>query len=129
MRSLLLHMCLACSLLISACATQAQLHTLAPTTLQQAAGQTVDVKVAVVDAMGTPRPDVVVVMSVEGGNNGRWLHREGTTNNNGSVLMALEKQFLKRKAVVAILDQAGRALYTTEKLITGVGQRVRIELD
>lgn len=89
-----------------------------------------DVKVSVVDARGVPQPDVVVVVSVESGNTGKWLHRQGSTNTYGSTIVTLEgPQFLKRNAVIAVLDRKGRQLFNTEARITGQGQRIRVEME
>ena len=128
MRLLLINILLGFGLLLGSCSTNTQLRAHSQNCLRFPQ-QTMDVKLAVVNSMGTPRPDVVVVLSIEDGSTGNWLHRQATTGSSGSAIVSLERSFIEQHAVIAVLDQAGRSLYTTEKLITGPGQRLRIELE
>lgn len=110
-------------LLMSGCSASAQYQ-------ERASAEMMDVKVSVVDAAGTPKPNTLVVLSVEVGQYGKWKHRQSATNAYGSTILSLEPgYYLQRKAVVAVMDQRGRQLYSTEAQITGTGQRLRIEMD
>ena len=111
------------SLIIGGCSASAQYQARPSTDM-------LDVKVSVVDAAGTPKPNTLVVLSVEAGDYGKWKHRQSATNMYGSTILSLEPDlFFQQKAVVAIMDQQGRQLHSSEARITRNGQRLRIELD